>query len=365
MIAVEQLIGDLLLRHNCVIIPSFGGFVASQTSATIDYVNGEMAPPKKALLFNRQLINNDGLLVTELAAQNALTYDVALRSVGQMVDEWNQILRRGERINLDRIGHLYLDGERNICFEQDRFFNLLLESYGLGKVQFIPETQIREDVISIQPEIKVATEEIQIDTEAAKIIELPAIKKQTKVWRYVAAACLLPVAFYSFWIPMKTDVLESGMISFKDFNPFYKSGKAVYSQKEWDVTGFPEAEQTLEEMLADLPEDVSVYSYPFADDLYIPLRVRENTSEEPKVEVSAPISSDQRGAFSYIVGCFGDRKNAENLVAKLRSEGFSASIAGEAAGLSRVSAGSSSTESEMNELIAKAKSMGYTGWVLK
>ncbi|MEY3200216.1 MAG: hypothetical protein RJA13_2174, partial [Bacteroidota bacterium] len=58
MVSVEQLIGDLLVRHNCVIIPAFGGFVAKQTSASIDYKNGIMTPPRKSLLFNRQLINN-------------------------------------------------------------------------------------------------------------------------------------------------------------------------------------------------------------------------------------------------------------------------------------------------------------------
>ena len=47
MSTVEELIGDLLLRHNCVVIPSFGGFVAKKTSATIDYKNGVIYPPKK------------------------------------------------------------------------------------------------------------------------------------------------------------------------------------------------------------------------------------------------------------------------------------------------------------------------------
>ena len=59
---IEKLIGDLLLRHNCVVVPSFGGFVAKQVSAVIDYKTGVMHPPKKSLLFNKQLINNDGLL---------------------------------------------------------------------------------------------------------------------------------------------------------------------------------------------------------------------------------------------------------------------------------------------------------------
>ena len=67
MVVIEHIIGELLLRHNCVIVPSFGGFVAKRASATIDYTTGVMQPPKKSILFNRQLINNDGLLIAECA----------------------------------------------------------------------------------------------------------------------------------------------------------------------------------------------------------------------------------------------------------------------------------------------------------
>jgi hypothetical protein len=33
MLTIEEIIGNLLLRHNCVVIPTFGGFVAKQISA--------------------------------------------------------------------------------------------------------------------------------------------------------------------------------------------------------------------------------------------------------------------------------------------------------------------------------------------
>ena len=77
MFTVEELIGNLLLRNNCVIVPSFGGFVAKQTSATIDYKNGVMLPPRKSVLFNRQLVNSDGLLVSEYASANKVIYPTA------------------------------------------------------------------------------------------------------------------------------------------------------------------------------------------------------------------------------------------------------------------------------------------------
>ncbi|HNR86040.1 MAG TPA: hypothetical protein PKN38_05475, partial [Taishania sp.] len=139
---MEQIIGDLLIRHNCVIIPEFGGFVTQRTAAKIDTNLGVITPPSKSLLFNRQLINNDGLLIAELAQQTRVSYDEARLMVQQLVKSWNETLSSGQRITIDKVGFLFFDQERNICFEQDRYFNLLLSSYGLGNVHFLTETDV-------------------------------------------------------------------------------------------------------------------------------------------------------------------------------------------------------------------------------
>jgi len=207
MVSVEQLIGELLLRHNCVIIPSFGGFVAKQAPAVIDFKSGVMTPPRKSLLFNRQLINNDGLLIAEFAVANSIQYNQATDTVQQLVGKWNDQLRKGFRITIDKVGFLYFDSEKNICFEQDRFFNLLLESYGLGKVHFLTESDVQlaqkttieraisgSDSNEKQPAILFDTEKIVAETVGAaetKVIEHPATRSKTKAWRYVAAACLI------------------------------------------------------------------------------------------------------------------------------------------------------------------------------
>jgi len=54
MLTVEQLIADLLLQHNCVIVPGFGGFVAQRLPAQIDIEKGQVHPPKKSILFNQK-----------------------------------------------------------------------------------------------------------------------------------------------------------------------------------------------------------------------------------------------------------------------------------------------------------------------
>lgn len=377
MISVEQLIGELLFRHNCVIIPSFGGFVAKQTPASIDYKNGVMMPPRKSLLFNRQLINNDGLLIAELAVANSVNYESASQSINELVTDWYEKLKVGERITIDKVGFLFFDQEKNICFEQDRFFNLLLESYGLEKVVFLTESDVQfaqkttiersnEEKNVAQSAIVFNTESITQEHKTAEtvIIQHPALKQKPKVWKYVAAACLLPIAFYSFWLPMKTNVLESGMISVKDFNPFYKTGESIYTKQHLKTSKPIETERTLEELVAELPEDVVVYRYQFDEDLYIPIRIHsKNDIDKELVTIENPVVNTAN--FEYIVGCFGNRDNAENLVAALKSKGLNAYIYDESKGLSRVSAGNAVSDSDLQKLVEKANSAGANGWVLK
>ena len=41
---IEELIGNLLLRTNCVVIPDFGGFISNTKPAYIDYSKGGSTP---------------------------------------------------------------------------------------------------------------------------------------------------------------------------------------------------------------------------------------------------------------------------------------------------------------------------------
>lgn len=385
MTTIETLIGNLLLRHNCVIVPSFGGFVAKQISAKIDFNAGKMSPPRKSLLFNKQLINNDGLLINELAHSNGLSFDTASKVVHEKVAVWNSLLKTGNRIELDRVGFLFLDDEKNLCFEQDRFFNLLLQSFGLSQVHFLSEHEIKivehkinlieqvaERVIEIAPRIEEARKvvpiaETSIPVADAPIIEHPAITKQrSNAWKYVAAACFLPIAFYSIWIPMKTDVLESGVISLHDFNPFKQKGQGNFTTpsaietKENSTNG----REDLAAKINEISSEASFYSYKFDDNLFIPVKLNSSNSIE-KDPVTNSNESVSVSSVHYIVGCFSDKTNADNLVLKLNSSGLLGTIVDNHNGLYRVSAGGAMSAEGLNDIKMTANSLGLSGWVLK
>lgn len=396
MLNLEQLIGDLLVRHNCVVIPAFGGFVAQQQSAKIDLVNGWMFPPKKSILFNKQLSNNDGLLIDAFSKATNCSFDKATVSVKSLVQSWNISLSKGERIAIDRVGFIFLDNEKNVCFEQDRFFNLLLSSYGLGKVHFVAEKEERvveqkvvvaEEVISITPKemihlFKEATETTQTEGENRVIQLIPAEKEATKssrkLWKYIAAACLLPVAFYTIWIPVKTDVLESGIISFKDFNPLNKETPSVYSEKKLNIEKVASEEFiSLGEQIKNIETNTETYQYNFSKDLFVTVRldhklnkvsipVDNETINVKNTELVKPIVvPSKKSGLNYIVGCFGSESNANNLVSTLKSQGLNATIVDFKNGLYRVSAGTANDQIQFAKIISVAESKGYQGWVMK
>lgn len=401
---LEEAIVSLLLRHNCVVVPAFGGFVAQSSGANIDMQTGIISPPRKSVLFNRQLVNNDGLLINYLSTYAGWTYADSDAFVGEKVSAWHESLKKGERVVIDKIGHLFLDAERNISFEQDRYFNLLLQSYGLNKVHFITEEEVKMTEAQLVPEkihvetgrifpqsdsreVDIQLEHPVLAEEKAKIIPLQLEKNNGKTWKYLAAAALLPIAFYTFWIPVKTNVLESGMISIKDFNPNYQAGSGIYQQTPFVFPIETERQESLKMTLERLPEGTEVYLYKYDEELTIPVRLTKDnlvqakstlpakaveTNEEklnegkeatiPKViEKKAAVA---RKELHYITGCFSNRENAEAMVKILRERGLNGKILDVKNGMTRVSAGGAENEVEFQKIVAKAQAIGYRGWKL-
>ena len=232
----------------------------------------------------------------------------------------------------------------------------------------------------------------QTTDKQAVIIDHPEIKKQSKVWKYVAAAVLIPIGFYSFWIPMKTNVLESGVLSINDFNIGYTATEGTYEKKTFKKIKFTNSKATsLEKAISGLPSDVDTYPFSFTDYTNIIVRVPKSEEKpmiqypdvvqsvtpvdiEPKeievkkpekktpVPTPAPVKS---GNFNFVVGSFSTEEHANEMVTQLKAKGLNAFVISDASGAHRVSAGSASTSSEINAISEKSKAAGISGWILK
>ena len=342
----DEIIVQLIIQHDCVVIPEFGGFVTKAIPSKIDYDKGIMSPPSKQLLFNIQLLNNDGLLTTEISSVNKTSYADASNEIVRKVSEYNTVLKEGKKIAIHKVGTFQRNQEGVIIFEQDRFFNFLMASYGLDNIQFVPAKEITKEII-LTP-------------------------RKSNKWKYAAAACLFPIAFYSFWIPLKTNVLSSKMISIHDLNPFHKANRINYikiplkSQKEKFTTNSSSIEEQYKRV--DLSSDFWCYQY----DEETSFTVRKEQEVVP-IKIEEPISDNTEkeneiinlnpSTYNCIAGCFSNRNNANLLVSKLKLKGYDASIL-PGGNLYRVSIGGGFSEESVNLLKSKAIQEGLNVWIL-
>ena len=342
----DEIIVQLIIQHDCVIIPEFGGFVTKAIPSKIDYDKGIMSPPSKQLLFNIQLLNNDGLLTTEISSENKISYADASNEIIRKVSEYHEALKAGKKITINKVGAFQRNQEGLLVFEQDRFFNFLISSYGLGSVQFVPA--------------EVIIEEEKVD------------QGKTQFWKYAAAACLLPIAFYSLWIPLKTNVLSSKMISIQDLNPFHKANKVNYKQIPFksQVEKLTATHSSLDEQYkqADLQSDYWHYQYDEEtsftvrkEQQVLPEKITEPNTNNVNNEYE-PIAL-KPSTFNCIAGSFSNRNNAKVLVSKLKSKGYDASIL-PGGNLFRVSIGGCFSEESVNLLKSKAIQEGLNVWIL-
>lgn len=342
----EDIIIQLLLRHNCVVVPGFGGFVAKQVAAEIDLDKGLIAPPKKALLFNRFLLTDDGLLLAEYARLKGLYYEDAKTQLQAHTDKLQRQLAAGETIHLPKLGTFAKQQDGQISFEQDRFFNLLLSSYGLANLNFVA-----------QP-VQAAQE--------TPIIELQPNSAPNKInWtRVAAAACILPFAFYSFWIPTQTNALQSGLFSSSDFNPLHQQDAPGYVKSSLELDLATEGPQTQAPLTFQKGTRTSFAAYEWQPGFNFVVKVPA-TPAAPVVRTSLPTSTEANvtAAFDFVVGCFSNLQNAQNLVLKLKRDGFAARLI-QNGPLTKVSAGAAQNLSELQQIQQQAAARGLKGWVL-
>ncbi|TSA31924.1 MAG: hypothetical protein D4R64_17155 [Porphyromonadaceae bacterium] len=129
---VIQAIRKLLFLEDCIIIPGLGGFVSQYRPAVIDKATGTFIPPAKEIVFNRELVQNDGTLVNFIAEKSGISMDVARKQVDRFVEEAKKKLEQNDPVFIYGIGQFIQDKNRKIRFQADAGTNLFLESFGLA-----------------------------------------------------------------------------------------------------------------------------------------------------------------------------------------------------------------------------------------
>lgn len=286
---ITALIRELLFSHDCVIVPGFGGFIGNYTPAHIDKATSTFYPPVKQISFNRNLNNNDGLLIGRVSESLKFNYADSRNLVDSFVVSLVKRLEKGEKIIFDSIGTLYNNQEGNVQFEPDRNVNYHLDSYGLDPFQFPPVEgyDVRKRITG---------------TIRDKNIRSYPVRKI--LWR---AAVIIPLLSVLVAVSLKTDLFRS-KVETTNLNPLvnaeFESNKKALDEK-----------------------------------ILLPSESPEVTDNEPLSSVSSEALSDfssisgsvntpdvNQGDYCLITGSFRSKLNADSQVEVLKENGFSPEI---------------------------------------
>lgn len=293
---ITAFIRELLFGHDCVIIPSFGGFIANYTPARVDKATSTFYPPVKQILFNRNLNHNDGLLVGRISGHLKINYGDARNIVEEFVANLKRKLEKGERVVIDHVGTFLVNNEGSIQFEPEKSVNYYLDSYGLESFQF--------------PMINGYDARKRL---SGRFNREPMRREGTRkvLWR---AAVIIPLLAALVAVPFKTSIFKS-KVEATTLNPL----AAAEFESNKPGAGSPADPVPVK------PADV--YPVPGNEGLTV-------------LPAAAPVAGETTDNMVYclITGSFKERENADAHARRLKEEGYSSEILTSGNGFFRVSA---------------------------
>ena len=299
-INLDKYIRELLLQHDCVILPGMGGFVANYKPATFDASQKTALPPSRQILFNPHLVHNDGLLYAHISRETGYGY----KEVQAMAEVYFKTILyeigKGLKFTIDDLGYFFINKARKIEFVQETTDNLLLASYGLSYLNY--------------------NEFDRLPGRSAKIYQAvddtnPVVRqRRIRRWIYTgAAACLLAGMIF---IPVKLGYLNLSSFDLGPVDSFRK-------------------EQTVQEQVVPAPdintqlaESETVSTGPEAES--VKPEAEPAATEAPTArsedEIPARTYFTPQRSYHIIVGSFKDFENARHLKQIMADEGYDAEI---------------------------------------
>ncbi len=280
---LEHYISDLLYRYNCVVVPGFGAFLTQKNSAQLNVVTNTFSAPNKSIVFNRQLISNDGLLVSYVSNAEKVSFETALVEIENQVKSWQEVLVKETSLHLNNIGSLTRNQEDKILFQPANETNYLTSSFGLSNFNSIPVTR---------EVLKVEVEEIE---EKIPFVISPERRETSRFRPYLKYAAILMLAF------------STGI-----------TGYRAYQQKN---TNEQVARQDAEEFVNKQIQEATFFDLS-------PLELPTVTVDAITTSAAKPVISKGEVTHFIVAGAFRVRGNADRKIEQLKASGFNAGYYG-------------------------------------
>ena len=133
-LSIIQSIEQLIITHDCVIIPNFGGFVVNQQGYTYDAQEAKIHPKKRWIAFNERLRADDGILAMQIAKDFGLSQKMAFEQVLAFSSEIKSLIQTNGTMEFGKLGQFSLTNEQKISFSPNGQLNFDLTQYGLFEV---------------------------------------------------------------------------------------------------------------------------------------------------------------------------------------------------------------------------------------
>jgi hypothetical protein len=312
-VEINRYIKDLLLEHDCVVIPGLGGFIGSAMRAEVQTVTKTINPPGKRISFNGQLQRNDGLLIHHISLVEGISYDAAEEGVQQFVKACKRRLEQSGLIIFPEVGKLMADAEGTISFHPTPGRNLLQESFGLKPVHY---RQIFDTVT--QPAIETP--------ESAPLQPVRASKSKTKnllgTYGLSLAAMLVLAVFIAKDIYLQPIALEN----FGFFRPESFMGASSEKPKtiQANINADPLTAGTLEvsgtlETASIVPAEEEVVTPVVAliEPAVAPTPSKEVVKEASDIvvpHITEIQTADIDAGYYIVLGAYSSKRNANNFI---------------------------------------------------
>ena len=136
MLRIVTHIERLLLVHDCVIVPKFGGFVLQAVPAMQHKEEHTFRPLRKEIGFNMMLQHNDGLLPESYMQMHEVSYRQAQLMLEEDVEDIKNILQQYGKLSLGVLGSFSIGEEGQMIFHPGETDLFSVGSYGLPVFHF-------------------------------------------------------------------------------------------------------------------------------------------------------------------------------------------------------------------------------------
>lgn len=291
MITIARHIELLLLEHDCVIVPGFGGFIANHVEAEYSGVQERLfLPPYRTIGFNQQLKVNDGLLVQSYMAAYDASYPAAYLQMEKDIENMAEDLELTGEYELENVGLIKKGINQNISFTPKETGVLSPSLYGLYSFEM---KSLRDYTIERE-----AQRSLQITPVSLNVNEEITKKKKQKD---------IVIRLNRHWLDFVVSVAAAVLLF---FCLSYTAMKNIEQESDTVVAAFYPVSSNY--VSAKTLKEKNVRKE-FAD---------TKKAENNKIKQQETIQKEPETKFTIVLASYVEKRNAEEFISNLAKDGF-------------------------------------------